>query len=271
MVKFEPENHIYTSVLEEDNIEWTSVTSILKKFKEPFDSERIASKSANNKKGKWYGLTSKEIQDIWKREADRACSLGNFYHDQREADILECETMDRYGITLPVISPMEDENSVKVAPNQKLIEGIYPEHLCYLRSAGICGQSDLVEIVNGYVHITDYKTNKEIKKQSFINWEGVSKKMLKPLSHLDDCNYNHYNLQLSIYMYIILKHNPKLKPGNIVISHVTFEEEGRDKYDYPITKLDSNNNPIVKEVIRYEMEYLKKEVIQMLKYFKPKK
>ena len=65
MVKFEPENHIYTSVLEKDNIEWTSVTSILKKFKEPFDSERIASKSANNKKGKWYGLTSKEIQDIF--------------------------------------------------------------------------------------------------------------------------------------------------------------------------------------------------------------
>ena len=27
--------------------------------------------------------------------------------------------------------------------------------------------------------------------------------MYNPISHLDDCNLNHYNLQLSIYMYII--------------------------------------------------------------------
>jgi hypothetical protein len=271
MVKFEPEQHVYTSVKEDDAIEWTSVTSVLKKFKEPFDSHRIASKSGKNEKSKWYGLSPEEIQKIWKAEADRACALGNFYHDQREADILECETLDRYGVTLPVITPMEDEHGVKVAPSQKLIDGIYPEHLCYLRSAGVCGQSDLVEVVNGYVHITDYKTNKEIKQKSFVNWEGVSKKMLPPLQHLDDCNYNHYNLQLSIYMYIILKHNPKLKPGNIVISHVTFEEAGRDKYDYPISKLDENGNPIVKEVVRYEMSYLKDEVMQIMKEFKPVK
>ena len=35
--------------------------------------------------------------------------------------------------------------------------------------------------------------------------------MYKPVNHLDDCNLNHYNLQLSIYAYIIKKHNPKLK------------------------------------------------------------
>ena len=29
--------------------------------------------------------------------------------------------------------------------------------MVYLKSAGICGQSDLVEVINGVVHITDYK------------------------------------------------------------------------------------------------------------------
>ena len=44
-------------------------------------------------------------------------------------------------------------------------------------------------------------------------------------------------LQLSIYMYIILKHNPKLRPGSMFIyHHVQFEEEGKDDYGYPITK-----------------------------------
>ena len=67
--------------------------------------------------------------------------------------------------------------------------------------------------------------NKEIKTESFRNWEGISQKMLAPVSHLDDCNYNHYNLQLSIYMYIILKHNPTFKPGKLILHHIQFEEE----------------------------------------------
>ena len=75
---------------------------------------------------------------------------------------------------------------------------------------------------------------------------NITSKMFKPLSHLDDCNLNHYNIQLSLYMYIILKHNPKLKPGKLIIQHVKFEETGRDKYDYPITKY-INDEPILKE------------------------
>ena len=94
---------------------------------------------------------------------------------------------------------------VKIASDQKLEPGVYPEHLAYLKSAAICGQADLVTIVNGKVNITDYKTNKEIKEKGFTNWEGITSKMYKPLSHLDDCNLNHYNIQLSIYMYIYIK------------------------------------------------------------------
>ena len=51
------------------------------------------------------------------------------------------------------------------------------------------------------------KTNKEIKEKGFTNWEGITSKMYKPVSHLDDCNLKHYNLQLSLYAYIIKKHN----------------------------------------------------------------
>ena len=71
--------------------------------------------------------------------------------------------------------------------------------------------------------------NKEIKKESYIDWEGISEKLSQPLSALDDCNFNHYALQLSIYMYIILKHNPKLIPGKMFIQHISFEEEGKDE------------------------------------------
>jgi hypothetical protein len=137
-----------------------------------------------------------------------------------------------------------------------------------LKSAGVCGQSDRVEVVKGVVDVIDYKTNKEIKKNSFVNWEGKSQKMTGPLSHLDDCNFNHYALQLSTYMYIILKHNPQYKVGKQMLHHVIFEKDGEDEFGYPIVKKDTSGNPIVKTVVPYEVPYLKSEVIAMIDHLK---
>lgn len=271
-IVFEPQTHSYVSLDPQDSTQWISVTTLLGALKQPFDGKTIAKKSAANKKSKWYGMTPEQIQEVWKKEADRACNLGNWYHDQRERDILDCKTIVRYETELPVIRPMQDENGKKVAPSQKLIPGIYPEHMVFLRSAGICGQSDLVEVANNEVHITDYKTNKEIKTESFKNWEGVSQKMLAPVSHLDDCNLNHYNLQLSIYMYIILKHNPGLKPGKLTIHHIMFEEEDeKDEYGYPILKKDDNGDPIIKDIVKYDLPYLKDEVMAIMMWYKDNK
>jgi hypothetical protein len=265
-IVFEPKEHKYTSIDSKDNINWTSVTSCISMFKEPFDIDTIAKKSSKNKKSKWYGLPFEEIKLRWQQEGESATKLGSWYHDQREHDVLQLNSITREGIVLPVFN-IEESNGLKVAPDQKLAEGIYPEHMVYLKSAGLCGQADRIEVVNGRVNIYDYKTNKEIKTESYVNWEGISKKMSGPVSHLDDCNYMHYNLQLSIYMYIILKHNPKLKPGLLAIDHIKFKGE-LDPYGSRILEYDANYDPIVDEIIRYEMPYLKKEVIDIIKYLK---
>lgn len=270
---FIAENHEYKTIEEENPVlDWISATTFVGHFKEPFDPKVQAEKSARNKKSKWYGLTPEEIQQAWTNEANRATTLGTWYHNQREADLCELNTLEREGLTLPIFTPIEN-NGIKVAPAQKLTDGIYPEHMVFLKSAGLCGQSDLVEVVNGYVNITDYKTNKEIKLESFKNWEGISKKMRAPVSHLDDCNFYHYALQLSLYMYIILKHNPKLKPGKLLLHHIQFEEVGRDKFDNPITALDNDGNPVLSKITPYPVPYLKDEIISMIKYledFRPK-
>lgn len=268
-ILFEPSTHSYTSLDPQDTTQWVSVTTLLGALKQPFDGKNVATKSATNKRSKWFGMTPEQIQQIWKKEADRACNLGNWYHDQRERDILGCQTIVRYDNELPVIRPMQDETGKKIAPSQKLIDGIYPEHMVYLRSAGICGQSDLVEVANGQVFITDYKTNKEIKTESFKNWEGVSKKMHMPVSHLDDCNLNHYTLQLSIYMYMILKHNPTLKPGKLTIHHILFEEEDhKDEYGYPLLKTNTDGDFIIRDIVPYELPYLKDEVLAIMTWYK---
>lgn len=270
MIVFNADDHSYKS-LDDENIKWISVTTLVSHFKKPFDAKKIAAKVSKNKNSKWYGIDPVIIQQIWNNESERSIVLGSWYHDQRESDLCALASMEREGVTIPVFKPNEIKEGVKTAPLQKLEPGVYPEHMVYLRSAGICGQSDLVEVVNGKVNIIDYKTNKEIKKESYVSWEGVSDKLAPPVDSLDDCNFYHYALQLSIYMYIILKHNPKLKPGRIFIHHITFEVEGEDNWGYPISKRDHNGDPIVKEVIPIAMPYLIDEVLAIFHYIQDNK
>jgi hypothetical protein len=265
---FKAETHKYESTEDEGKkIDWLSVTSLISLFKPPFDKIAIAEKASKNKNGKWFGMTVEEITTVWENETNRAVKLGSWYHNQRETELLMCDTIERSGLALPIINPIE-QDGIKIAPDQNLTSGIYPEHLVYLKSAGICGQADRVEVLHDVINLYDYKTNKEIKMNGFTNWEGVTQKMTGPCSHLDDCSFNHYALQLSVYMYIMLKHNHTLKPGKMEIHHITFEKDGEDEFGYPITAIDLMGDPIVNKVTPYEVPYLKKEVQAMMNYIK---
>lgn len=257
-LQFKADDHSYTTV-GNPHAKWTSVTTLIGKFKEYFDKEAIALKVSKKKNSKWYGLEPSAIIAYWDAEAERANTCGTWYHNQREKEVLDCDTICRDGVNLKIISPLM-EGDIKIAPPQALSPGIYPEHFVYLESAYVCGQADRVEVVGDRVDVYDYKSNKKLDKESYVNWEGVSKKMHWPLEHLDDCNFNHYTLQLGIYMYIILKHNPHLKPGKIVIQHVTFEWASVDEFGFPTIALDTNGDPIIKDVTTHDLPYLKKEI-----------
>ena len=270
-VIFKEDGHIYESLnedLQKDKIKWTSVTSFIGLFKPKFNRDLQAKKSSKNKRSKWYGMTPKEIKDAWDSETNRAIELGNWYHNQREENLCEFNTIERDGVEVPIIRPIVDNNGIKIAPEQKLSNGVYPEHFVYLKSLGICGQADLVSIVDGVINILDYKTNKEIKEKGYTNWEGITSKMFNPVSHLDECNLNHYNLQMSLYAYIIKKHNPKLKIGKLQIQHVSFEKEGENEFGYPITKYNDQGEPIIKEIKMYDLPYLKDEITSLIMWLK---
>jgi len=257
-ISFTANDHQYRSIDPTDLTDWLSVTSLVSQFKPKFDAEMISMKVSKNKKSKWFGLDPAVIRQIWENESKRATDLGTWFHNEREVELTASLTMDIDGIRVPIIKPLYDGDK-KIAPDQRLTEGVYPEHFTYLKSAGICGQSDRVNIV-------DYKTNKEIKMTGFTDWQGITQKMLGPLSHLDDCNFYHYAIQLSMYMYMILKHNHNLKPGKLILHHITFVENGVDEYGYPVAKRNAQGEPIVKDVVAYEVPYLKNEVVVMINW-----
>jgi hypothetical protein len=108
IITFTPQHHKYNSI-EPDGIDWLSVTSFISNFKQPFEADKIAEKSSKSRKSKWYGMTPEEIKDAWKAEANRATTLGTWYHNCRERDICEVETMERHGTVIPVVKPIEKE------------------------------------------------------------------------------------------------------------------------------------------------------------------
>lgn len=259
MIQFLPESHQYISTVP-DGKNWQSVTKVVGTLYEKFDAMAGAAKSSNNRKSKWYKMPEAEILQAWESEKNRSTDLGTWYHNMRENNL--------YQQTDKVIHKPVYVEGIKTAVSQKLQEGIYPEHMVYLESVGLSGQVDRLEVVGDIVNINDYKTCKEIKKESYVNWEGVSKKMLKPVQHLPDCQFYHYTLQLSLYMYIILRHNPQFIPGKMIIEHVKFVLDGEDKYGYPLYKKDDTGNYIVSGIEEIEVPYFQKEcqlIVEKLK------
>jgi len=266
-VLFYEKEHKYVSEDPNEDIFWISATTLIDMFKQPFDAIKESEKQARKKDGKYYGLTPMEIRLLWQTENKRSTDTGSWYHDYKERQTLRPKTITRDGIELPILENTF-KGKAKVAPDQKLGAGIYPEFFCYLKSAGVCGQSDRVEIYNQKLYIRDYKTNKKIEKEGFTYADGTRKKMSGPVCHLDDCEFNHYALQMSLYMYIILRHNYHLLPGDIIIDHVKFKVAGKDKYGFPVLELDAAGDPIIETIEKIELPYMEMEVQAIFRWLR---
>lgn len=264
MIRFAQLGHRYSSIDESNPIDWVGVSSLVSFFKPSFDPVAGALKASRNPRSKWFKMDPQTIQNIWKGESERSTDMGTWYHDKTEQSITAGTSFSENEHSFNVVKPIMI-NDQKIASDQKLVEGhIYPEHLMYLQSEGLCGQTDRVEVTGGLINIRDYKTSKTIKEEGFRNWEGITQRMRDPLSHLDECNLVHYTLQMTLYMYMALKHNPQLRPGSLTIDHIIFEIDHEDQYGYPVYKKDSSGEFIIKEIKPYKVPYLKMEAMAML-------
>lgn len=185
---------------------------------------------------KLFEETKKKILDSWELANTIACEKGEHLHKLMEEKYVDNAMMQ---------SPLNNsEGSFLCITNGSLESGqkaIYPEFsINYVspdNNFAIVGRADLVTIDDIYVDIQDYKTCKEIKKTGYFNQFTKSKKKMKyPLSNLDDCNFNHYALQLSLYAWMIEKKNPEVKIRSLTINHV--KDKGNEIIEVPYLKKD---------------------------------
>jgi len=192
-VRFERKKHQYFN---QANKELKSVSRVIGGVKTPFDAQKISSLMARGDQKK-----QQQILAEWEQAKNSSIVRGNWIHDNLESYLLTGEYDQKLKDVVTQLQPIF-KGGYKY----------YTEALIHSMKHMVAGQSDLVvqrqrndqPVFDFY----DYKTN-EAKGIEFdsINRKKVPVKhynryMLPPFDHLEDCNYIHYSLQLSIYAFM---------------------------------------------------------------------
>lgn len=248
-MRFNEEKHSYIS----EDIVYTSGTAFIKKFAKPFDRIKIGTKYAKKNK-----KTLEEVLQEWEQLGAEAIKKGIAFHKIKEQELLETEhiVIDDEPHS---VYPCSYDNGDKVTESLKLEPGVYPELIVWSDRYRIAGQADYVEITkSGKINIKDYKTSKEIKLNSYKSWDDRPQMMSFPFNNLEDCNFNHYALQLNLYAYLIKSHNRNLEIGTLTIEHIIG--------DYN----EETNTFEIKEIVSYVVPNLQDDIKVGLEYWKNK-
>lgn len=273
-VIYSDEQHVYID--KHDAQKYISVTTLIGKYENPFDvffwssyktCEKLLSKEVFLvlketllATKKWddsmitkvgldpiiFEKTRLEIQQGYDNERKKSCERGTKIHSEFEELYYKSEKQDLKKFGLGGVFTCK-----KGYYELDLEKGVYPEFLISLKSSDgilrVAGQIDLLIKDGNDIYIYDYKTNKELKKKSYYDQNRKQNIMMKyPLNNIMDCNYYHYTLQLSLYAYLLQQIKPELNIKKLTLIYINHDNE----------------------VSEHEVQYLKTDVIRMLKHYK---
>lgn len=173
-----------------------------------------------------------EIDAEWLQKSEEAKQTGTSVHDMLHnmlcTDLPRCQS---YGIPT-------DKYAVEATENFLKSDGLFPEFKIEIPlddDYTLVGIADLIIKDGNKIKIIDYKTADKIELKSHYEVsKRHSKKFKYPLSSVDDCNYNEYALQLSIYAWMLRQLNPEFEIESLEIYHI---QEMKLKKVYPVTEM----------------------------------
>ena len=211
-ISFEEGPHVYT-IDEIDNAiaKYTSVTTWIHSHFERFDADKIIKNMMASKKwpdSKYFGKTPEEIKQMWNNSGKDASSAGTKLHYDIECYYNQCANKN------DSIEYKYFENFLKKFSHLKPYR---TEWMVFHEELKFAGSIDMVfENEDGTLSIYDWKRSKDIKKIN--SWDKYSH--TEEISHLPDCNYWHYCLQLNLYKAILEeKYNKKVTDLYLVCLH----------------------------------------------------
>jgi hypothetical protein len=216
-VSFDSKTHSYFL----DNKKLISVTTLLNKYKNKFDSEywsKIIAKREN--------ISQSEVLEKWKKKAFKSTEIGTAIHKIFE-DYVNNDFTEENNKLIFKYNNLNDEflddfnakknnalNFINDFFITKRIIPLHSEYICY--NEKIAGQIDLIckDQKDNY-YILDFKTNEKIDFNSYNNI-----KTNYQLNFLEDSSYWHYCIQLSIYKELCKEFNI----NKLFLVHITNEK-----------------------------------------------
>jgi hypothetical protein len=210
-IKFDQESHTYHDI---NGIEYKSVSKLLSGLSKPFDAKKIAPFVAKkrDKDSKAMalqlkisqaeviatypiykrGITTEEVLQEWDDVRNSSTDVGHRIHN----------ALEKYAISTKVDPENVSLKEMIIAVNSLFCEysKVFQEMVFHSAKYRIAGTADKpcfrTRKIDGTLDIFDYKTN----ESRGIEYESkYGDYMANPLDHLEDCNYNKYVMQLSIY------------------------------------------------------------------------
>ncbi len=180
MIYFDEAAHTYTST--KTGEKYISVTTLLGKYKTPFDKDLHSTRVANKN-----GVPKEMVLEMWRQEAKTATDKGTKIHKLMENYIINGDKDEEFHYLYDsyddVVRTSIDKHKV-----------VNSEMLLHNDEFKIAGTSDLIYDHGDYFTISDFKTNKKFKYSSEFNDYFKA-----PISHLQYCEHNVYALQMSLY------------------------------------------------------------------------
>jgi len=177
-----------------------SVTTIIHRNFPKFDSDAIIAKIlrkpqwSNDPSYRYYQKSKEEIEQGWEKNRDYSAKMGSEMHLNIEK-YWNNDSHDKMGDEYEKFMEFVGDHP-KLIPFRTELEIFDEKHR-------IAGSIDMLftDKTGKNVWIYDWKRSKEFKYDN--KWQRA----LRPeLQHLDDCNINHYSLQLNMYKYILTKY-----------------------------------------------------------------
>lgn len=180
MIYFDEAAHTYTST--KTGEKYISVTTLLGKYKTPFDKDLHSTRVANKN-----GVPKEMVLEMWKQEAKTATDKGTKIHKLMEKYIINGDKDEEFQYLYDSY-----DNVVETSIDRH--KAVNSEMLLHNDEFKIAGTSDLIYDHGDYFTISDFKTNKKFKYSSEFNDYFKA-----PISHLQYCEHNVYALQMSLY------------------------------------------------------------------------
>lgn len=203
----------------------TSISKLIKSYKNEFDSDKMASKIA-----KKLGITKEQVLTNWKNKADLSRKTGNAIHSALEKYVLTKKITNdsefsKLNTLNTFINDLFETNRLTPLETEFIVYNEFYAH-----------QIDLIaKDSDNNIFIFDLKTNDEISSNSY------GKSMKNELYYLEDSTLIEYYLILNIDKILLKEYNIK----GMYIIHLK-----NDNYEFlKVPDLDLKQLEIVKQIL----------------------